>query len=264
MSTPTSVADPAMKREKLHALTQSLRHAVWYGDAVGRRHATGMPTGYTALDTELPDGGWPTSVLTELLWPQQGGGEFRLLAPALRTIARTGRDIVVLGSPHQLVAPAFVQYGIDVHKLLLVQADKTADRLWAAEQVLKSGGIGTMLAWLPNVSPDHLRRLQVAASGADTFAFVMRPATVRAQSSPAPLRLLCATDTFGHLSVDVFKRRGPASAAPVLLSPLFLPSMARALVRAARTVENFVDPLHVVDRRLPSESAARSRVPSMA
>jgi protein ImuA len=255
---------PVERRSKLQELTQSMGNAVWCGDSVGRRHATGLSTGYAALDAELPDGGWSPFSLTELLWQQQGGGEFRLLAPTLRTVARSGRDIVVLGSPHQLMAPAFAQYGIDVHKLLLVAADKPADRLWATEQVLKSGCTGAVIAWLPNASAEHLRRLQVAASGADTLAFIVRPASVRVQSSPAPLRLACMTAAFGHLSVDVFKRRGPASAAPVLLSPLFLPSMTRALTRAQQAAETRVDTHDVVDRRLPSESAARPRVPSMA
>lgn len=264
MPSYSPLPNEAERREKVQALAQSMPHALWRGDSLGRRHNSVLPTGYPALDAELPDGGWPPFGLTEILWSQQGAGEFRLLAPALRALSRAGRYIAVLGAPHDLVAPAFAQYGIDVGKLLVVAADKPADRLWATEQVLKGGSIGAVAAWLPKASADHLRRLQVAASGTDTVAYILRPASVRAESSPAPLRLHCTAAAYGHLSVHVFKRRGPVSAGPVLLSPLFLPSMARALARAHQAADASVETYHVVDCRISSESPARPLIPSMA
>ena len=44
-------------------------------------------SGFAALDAELPGGGWPRRVLSELLLPHPGVGEIRLLAPALVAVA---------------------------------------------------------------------------------------------------------------------------------------------------------------------------------
>jgi protein ImuA len=46
--------------------------------------------------------------------------------------------------------------------------------------------------------------------------FVLRPIAARQQSSPAPLRL-CVQAARGGVAVEVFKRRGPPMAAPLVL-----------------------------------------------
>lgn len=258
------VTDALQRREQVMALAQTMPHAVWRGDALGRAVARGLPTGYAALDAELPGNGWCAASLTELLFAQQGSGEFRLLTPALKTVSDAGRTIVLVGSPHALISPALEQAGIDVAHVLVVNADKPADRLWTAEQVLRSGNIGALLSWHPQAKSEHLRRLQVAAGGCDALTFIFRPATARAEPSPAPLRLECRSAPFGQLSVDVFKRRGPAATEPVLLPALFAPSMTRALARAQRGAAAPVETTDVVDRRIPSGSPAGSRVPSLA
>lgn len=259
----TAVATAAERREKVLALTQSLPHAVWRGDSLGRGSPTVIPTGYEALASELPAGGWPAFGLTELLWAQPGSGEFRLLLPALKTLSDAGRMIVILGAPHALIAPAFEQHGIDITRILVVQADKPADRLWAAEQVLKTS-VGALLAWHPQVKAEQLRRLQVAASGCNGLTFIFRSARARSEPSPAPLRLFCEAEAFGQLSVDVFKRRGPAASQPVVLPPLFPQSLNRALKRAQRSAAVPVTTDHALDFRLPAEPATRPRVPSLA
>lgn len=261
---PNPAQDLATRRERLLALTQSMPHAVWRGDSIGRRHCRAVPTGYQALDAELPDAGWPPFAITEVLWSHQGSGEIRLLTPALQRISAASRSIVVIGSPHRLMAPAFEQYGINIDSVLSVDVDKPADRLWAAEQVLKSASAGAILVWLQQASAEHLRRLQVAASGCDALAFVFRPAAVRAEASPAPLRLQCQAALYGQLDVDVFKRRGPAGTGPVTLPPLFLPSMSRALLRAREIGTDHPEFANVVDRRISSSLAARPRVPTLA
>ena len=248
-------------------LAASLPHALWRGDAMGSYCAGGRSSGYAALDRELPGGGWPPSVLTELLWAQQGDGEFRLLAPLLSRLAAAGETIVLLAPPHQVCAPALAQAGIDVRRLLLVQSDKPGDRLWAAEQILKSASFGALLCWLPQAKPDHLRRLQLAAGAGEGLSFVFRPAVARQESSPAPLRLLYRAAAAGQLSVDVFKRRGPQAAAPVLIDAWLPAAVERALVRrAARPVAPSLPVRlpHALDRALPAALAAGSGLPSLA
>ena len=64
----------------LAALPPAVAAAVWRGDALGQTVGTTWPSGFDVLDAALPGGGWPGGALTELLLPQAGTLEFRLLA----------------------------------------------------------------------------------------------------------------------------------------------------------------------------------------
>lgn len=252
------------RRTRAQALAAAMPHALWRGNTLGAHAPSGIATGYAALDAELPGDGWPPSMLTELLWAQQGSGEFRLLSPVLSRLTQAGKTIVLLAPPHPVFAPALAQAGIDISEILLIRSDKPADRLWAIEQVLKSGNFAALLCWLPQARPEHLRRLQLAAAGSEGLAFVFRPAAARHESSPAPLRLSCQADSAGTLAIDVFKRRGPAATAPVVL-PAHLPGVILRGLFAARTPAIlFAGAEHALDRRLPAATAARSRHPSLA
>jgi protein ImuA len=224
------------------------------GDAV-------RPTGHAALDAELPGGGWPGAGLIELLLPAPGCGELRLLAPAL-TGATTGSPALTgaTGSPALLwVAPPLVPYapalsalGFALDRITLAAPARAADAAWAAEQALRSGALGAVLWWQASepVAPATLRRLHLAAQGGHTPLFAFRPLAVRAQSSPAPLRLALepAADP-GALSVDVFKRRGPPMATPLRLA-LGAPAASKRRRPAA------VDNNHAVVRPAPERVAA--------
>jgi protein ImuA len=249
-------------------LSSSLPHALWRGDALGSHAASAISTGFARLNRELPGGGWPASALTELLWTQQGGGEFRLLGPALADLSRQGKSIILLAPPHLVFAPALAQAGIDIGQVLLVQSDRPADRLWAVEQILKSAQSGALLCWLPQARPEHLRRLQLAANNGDGLTFVFRPAAAQMEPSPAPLRLLCEAAPCGRIAVEVIKRRGPAASGPIILQPVLPPVMERALNegRAADSSSAIfpAEPAHVMDRPLPASVAAGSRLASLA
>ena len=57
------------------------RSDVWRGDSLARAALPGVPSGFAALDAELPGGGWPRGGLVELLPARQGIGELSLLMP---------------------------------------------------------------------------------------------------------------------------------------------------------------------------------------
>jgi protein ImuA len=71
------------RADQLAALHPGLWRASQMGGAAQRVTASG----FEALDAQLPGGGWPHGLLTELLLPQAGVGELRLLAPALAAVA---------------------------------------------------------------------------------------------------------------------------------------------------------------------------------
>lgn len=145
------------------------------------------------------------------LVPLQGGADrpgevWRLLLPALPGLPG---GVTLIGPPAVPHAAALAQAGLGLDDLVWVQADTPARRLWAAEQVLRAGLEGATLVWLPWATAVQLRRLQMAALASPGLVFVMRPASVATESSPAPLRLLLSGARHDTLGVRVFKRRGP-------------------------------------------------------
>ena len=244
-----------------------LPDSVWRASQMGASRLRATPSGYRSLDRERPNGGWPASVLIELLLSQNGIGELRLLAPALSALTQAGKTVILLAPPHIPFAPALAELGLDLQHVLLIQTDKPMDRIWAVEQTLKSASFGALLCWLPQARPDHLRRLQLAAAGGEGLCFVFRPAAVQRESSPAPLRILCRASSCGGMSVDIVKRRGPVFGQPIML-PLPVPAalhkpFARraAMAQALAAATSFPDiaPDHAVDRPEPAATAARYR-----
>src|SRR3954464_7223966 len=145
------------------------RHPVWRGGRLSAL-ACAVPTGFDALDRELPGGGWPAGALTELLLRSTGIGELQLVLPALAALTWAGKRVVWLAPPHLPYAPALAAAGINLSQLVVVRAPGRRDALWAAEQALRAGCCHALLGWFRRASYDDLRRLAVA--GGDSAAGV--------------------------------------------------------------------------------------------
>jgi protein ImuA len=225
---------------------EALHPALWRAHQLGRAAGDALPTGFAALDAQLPGGGWPKRVLTELLLPQHGIGEMRLLAPVLARCAAAGRGVMLFDPPAPLCAWALAQLGVDAQALVVVHGRHrthgarhllpAADLLWALEQALQSGQLGALLAWLPaRLQAQALRRLQLAAQGHDGAAFMLRELQACDRPSPAPLRLALHAAGIDELALRVLKRRGPALAQPLRLAlPPVLAPVHRARAEAMR------------------------------
>jgi protein ImuA len=194
---------------------EGLPAEVWHAHTLAGAPAQVLATGDALLDAQLPGGGWPVGALTEILQPTDVHSEWRLLLPAL---ARSGQGSVALVGPPQVpFVPALHAQGLQVQRLLWVQAQTSASRLWATEQALRCAAVDAVLVWLPparsgSVRSDQLRRLQMAASEYHKLLFVMRPEQALHDASPAVLRLLVGPhggNQADALSVQVLKRRGP-------------------------------------------------------
>jgi len=206
----------------------------WRGDALSASPLPSTPSGFRLLDEQLPNGGWPSRCLTELLLAHAGVGEIRFLASTLSSLTQSGREVVLLAPPHGPDPAGWEQLGIDMRRVLIVRSSRPADRLWALEESLRSAAFGALLAWLPEdkalARHDVLRRLQSAAASTDGLTFLMRPAAAQYHASPAPLRMsLAVGQPVGHrrtLSVRLLKRRGPVLAQPLTL---MLPEVRQSL-----------------------------------
>lgn len=226
------------------AAPEDLHPSLWRASQLAHAHTRCIDTGHPALSAQLPGGGWPVGTLVDLLPQQPGIGELRLLRPALATVA--ARRVVLLAPPHQPQALALAALGLQPAQLVWIRANRSADALWAAEQVLRSGSCGALLFWQNHARGESLRRLHLAAQCGDTLFFMFRPLAAAQDASPAPLRL-ALRPAAGGLEIDFVKRRGPLREAP-----LFLPLTPSLLQRHA--------PL---DRPVPAPAPARGLQPAL-
>lgn len=269
VTSPPSLPEPPLDRQRALAELERRHPDLWRAGQLGRAASLPVwPTGYDTLSAQLPGGGWPVGAVTELLVPDSGVGEVRLLRPALQSLAEAGRRLVWVGAPHALNAPALAAWGLPARQVYWIragegqegaegaarqaasrgrrqagqaarqavqqatrQATRQADLLWAAEQVLRSQAFGGVLVWLPSARPEAVRRLQVLAQASEAVVWVCRPAAALRESSPAVLRLLLSPLPGNALSIVFHKRRGP-----VRDTPLILPLGAMPAVPAGRSV----------------------------
>ena len=217
---------------------------VWRAGELGGASLQTVGTGYAALDHVLPGGGWPQGALTEVLQPQAGLHEWGLVLPALAAAQAASplQMTVLVNTPFLPFGPALGARQFTMQRLLCVTDGQSGQGrhgdgpslLWATREALQCADVCAVLAWLPDARSAHLRRLQIAAHAHNKLLFVFRPLRAQHESSPAPLRLLLegALGDAGNLLVDVFKRRGPPLAAPVLLDTR--PARLAALLSASR------------------------------
>jgi len=170
----------------------------------------GLPTGFAVLDRCLPGGGWPRRGLIEILTDRHGIGELSLLMPALAAICgeESGEGwLAWIAPPYQPYAPALAACRIDLRRVLVIRGQPVA---WAMEQALRSGACSAALAWTSSCPLAVLRRLQLAAEQAASFAVLFRPACEARDPSPAVLRIALDSDSAG-LTLRILKSRGGRS-----------------------------------------------------
>lgn len=233
------------------------RADLWRGRVETSAVAEGLATGFADLDQALPWHGWPTNGLVELLTDQPGAG-LALILPALARLCDEGRRppegqaadrsadpagrpsraqarsrqqgqgwLLLVNPPLIPYAPALVAQGLDLERLILV--DAPAQGAWVMEQGLRMGGCAAVLAWTAS-EPGHcgrkqdaawstpvLRRLQLAAQSYSTPALLLRPTSAAEQPSPALLRLDCECGA-ERLQVLLRKLRGSRAGMRLSLS----------------------------------------------
>ena len=214
-----SSASSAMPPASAISFPKRIHPQLWRADQLGHATVAAHPSRFPELDNQLPGGGWPLGMVTELIARNPGVGELRLLIPMLRQLTLERKVVIMLAPPLIPYAPALAGFGIDLNYLIIIQAPNAADRLWAVEQTLKSTSFGALLAWLPQdrTRPEHLRRMQLAAQSSRGPVFLFRELAAQFDSSPAPLRLLLLPRPEQRLAVQLLKRRGPLLADPILI-----------------------------------------------
>ncbi|MGB6008177.1 translesion DNA synthesis-associated protein ImuA [Castellaniella sp.] len=266
---------------------ETIHPSLWRAAQLARGGAACVDTGHAALSAELPGGGWPVGSLTELLLPQPGLGELRLLLPVLRQLTPSGqaraarRSVLLIRPPHVLQPLALNWWGVDPGGIVVLRAVCQADACWAAEQALQAGTCRLVLLWsdvgLPSaakgrrcsldagagarrgnarsdagaaIRPGALRRLNLAAQAGSALFFMFRPSCDADQPSPAPLRL-ALTPACGGVQVAFIKRRGPRRDDPLFVSLAPSPVLLDHHVRLDRRIPA-LDPVAAHRLRAPA------------
>ena len=202
-------AVPPRKRFAPGELPASVAAVLWRASELGSTvQGETVPCGWPELDAQLPGAGWPCHAVTEVLQPQPGVCEWRLLAPALKRIVATGKSIVVVGPAQRPHLPGLRLLGLDERQFVWVQADAPAQRLWTTEQLVKSNACGALIAWLPQARQEQIRRLQMGAQSCEAPVFLCRPAAAEHEASAAPLRVQLTYGLDWELHVHILKRKG--------------------------------------------------------
>jgi hypothetical protein len=185
---------------------------IWRGKGASVARAV-IPTGFGELDRHLPGGGWPLGAITELFVDGYGIGELGLLMPALAALtkvdpARPSKWVAWIAPPFVPYAPALQQHGLNIDRLLMIHPTSgNKSRLWAIEQVVRSGSSAGVLAWVATAEDVILRRLQLAAEDQGCWVVLFRPASASQQRSPAALRIRLS-QAQAAARVQIFKCRG--------------------------------------------------------
>ncbi len=177
----------------------------------------GLATGYTTLDAQLQQGGWPLDSTIELLSDGCGLGAMGLFLPAMGHLSEQGRWQVFIAPPYIPYAPLLVARGIDTRQILLVHPKNRKDLLWATEQALRSTTCSAVFSWLgaQDYRYSELRKLQLAAASGDSLAVLFRPNQACHHHAPASLRLQMRE----YRKVHILKQRGGNQSVDVALSP---------------------------------------------
>ncbi len=214
--------------------------ALWRGRQTAGDGRRVISSGWPTLDALLPGGGWPLGSLIEIGIAAPGSGECALFFPlwrdndikqAMSAGAAAGRALTrrsgsSANSAHRansanpattaiaLIDPPFLPYapgwqhaGIELSRLWWISANSERQRLWAAEQSLRSGVCNAVLLWPQNIDANALRRLQLAAESAATLGLCFRPEGELAHASHAPIRLRLQPCS-DYWNIELVKCRG--------------------------------------------------------
>jgi protein ImuA len=159
-------------------------------EARGPTGQTPISSGSDALDRLLPDRGFRRGTLIEWLVPADGSGAETMALTTAREACREQGALVVLDPAGEFYPPPCARLGIDLARLIVVQAANPKDNTWALDQALRCAAVAAVLAWPEKLDGRAFRRLQLAAEQGGGLGLLIRPQRVEREPSWAEARLL--------------------------------------------------------------------------
>ena len=214
MPTPESSTPVAVKIRKINELREALGRLERGGSAPRPALALGIP----AVDTAL-GGGLATGCLHEVLaGPDGGSGDAAATGFGLALLARLlggdTRPALWCARRIDLYGPGLAAFGLDPGRLILLEAAKPAELLWAMEEGLRCPGLAAVVAELDGLDLTAGRRLQLAAEAGGATGLVLgrraggaSAATRRWRVTPRPAAGMAAGGS-ARWHVELLRCRG--------------------------------------------------------
>ena len=164
-------ATPAMDRP---ALLAALRARIARLDRSSRPPGEGVPL-CPAIDRQLPGGGLARAAVHEVLAADPGAAAgFCALVLARSRGQREGAMLWIAPEPDAW-PPGLMRFGLSPADLVLVQAPRRQDALWAMEESLRCPGVAGALLAAEGLDLTAARRLQLAAEAGGAIGLLLRP-----------------------------------------------------------------------------------------
>ena len=176
-----------------------------------------LSTGHKLLDDQLHYSGWPQGAVSELLLQHNGIGEIRLLSPLLARLSQQSGYITWINPPFLPNAPALIDRGLQLDKIIIVQTSAVQETIWAAQQAMISQACSAVLVWLPKrILTTEIRKLNLAAKTGNCWGVIFRDQSLQLQSSAATLRIVLQNIDGKH-QLSIIKQPGGWAGQQVLL-----------------------------------------------
>jgi protein ImuA len=175
-SPATDSPPPPLDRPALLAALRARIAQLDRSGAVGR--GDGVPL-CPDIDAALPGGGLARAGVHEVLAAEPGAATgfcALALARAARPPGGPARgSLLWIAAEPDLWPPGLAQYGLSPADLVLVQARRPADGLWAMEESLRCPGVAGVVLAIPELDMTAARRLQLAAEAGGALGLLLRP-----------------------------------------------------------------------------------------
>lgn len=165
---PTNSPDPAeLDRAAVFAALRARLARAETGGAAGA-----VPLA-DAIDRALPVGGLARAAIHEVLAAEPGAAA----GFAALVLARTGGTVFWIAAEPEAWPPGLARFGLAPENLVLVQARRPLDGLWAMEECLRCPGVAGAALSVATASLDltAVRRLQLAAEAGGALGLLLGP-----------------------------------------------------------------------------------------
>ena len=132
--------------------------------------------GLGELEQAFPGHVFPVGALHEFVCDnkEEEAASTGFIASLLSLLLQKDGLALWISHSKELFAPAISSFGLEPDRIIFVQLQKQADRLWALEEGLKCEGIKVVLAELPDINFVQSRRLQLLVEKSGVTGFLLR------------------------------------------------------------------------------------------
>lgn len=184
-----SSGQPATRNPLLASLPQ-LREKIRAVETENRRGAGHIiQNGCEAIDSLLPEGGYPQGSLVQWLSSGGLGAEYLSLRVAQQA-CQAGGALVIADPQKQFFPPAAAAMGLKLDNLILLQPENEKELWWGIDQALRCSAVAAVWGWLDVIEERQFRRFQLSAESSGALGLFLQPYVAARKPSWAEVQWL--------------------------------------------------------------------------